>query len=289
MITKRFFKSIKSGTIGVILPKINSAFLTSVITGMEKYANDNGFNLIIMQSLESATKETEGLKSLQKAGVDGIMASLASDTKNADHFTKLAKKGLPILFFDRVIENTGIPCVTIDNKQAAFEVTQHLISRGCKKIVHITGNLERNIYVDRLTGYKEAILFNQMEFDPGLVFVTQPGMEAGNRIALLILEMQQRPDAVFAVNDITAISCMKTLKKNGIIIPDQIAIAGFNNDPISLLVEPNITTVNYPGFNMGLRAAQIMINHLKGLSKIETREDNIIRTDLVIRASTDKH
>ncbi len=288
MIRKRLFRRIKTGSIGVILPKINSAFLTSVITGMEKYASENGFQLLVMQSLESAIKEIQCVKSLQKSGVDGIMASLASDTKNMDHFTKLIKKGIPILFFDRVIDNIGMPCVVIDNKQAAFEATQHLISKGCKRIVHITGNLERNVFIDRLMGYKEALLFNHIEFDPALVFISELGMEAGDKVARQMLEMQQMPDAVFAVNDLTAASCMRTLKKNGIKIPKQVAIVGFNNDPISLLIEPNITTVNYPGFNMGLRAAQIMVNHLKGLSAMFTKEDNIIRTDLIIRASSNK-
>ncbi len=288
MIKRIFSKKTKSGTIGVILPKINSNFQASVISGMEKYASENAYKLIIMQSLESAIKETECIKTLQKANVDGIMASLASDTKNADSFTKLSNKGLPFLFFDRVFENVGIPCVTINNKQASFEVIQHLISNGCKKIVHITGNLELNVYIDRLMGYKEALQFNHIEFDPRLVFITNLGIEDGDRVAHLILEMQQMPDAVFAVNDLTAISCMQTLRKNGIITPDQILVAGFNNDPISSLVEPNITTANYPGFNMGLRASQIMINHLKGLSETNIKEDNIIRTDLIIRASTSK-
>lgn len=288
MIKRIFSKKTKSGTIGVILPKINSYFQASVISGMEKYASENAYKLIIMQSLESAIKETECIKTLQKANVDGIMASLASDTKNADSFTKLSNKGLPFLFFDRVFENVGIPCVTINNKQASFEVIQHLISNGCKKIVHITGNLELNVYIDRLMGYKEALQFNHIEFDPRLVFITNLGIEDGDRVANLIMEMQQMPDAVFAVNDLTAISCMQTLRKNGIITPDQILVAGFNNDPISSLVEPNITTVNYPGFNMGLRASQIMINHLKGLSETNIKEDNIIRTDLIIRASTSK-
>lgn len=285
---KMFFRKVKSGTLGIIMPKMNYAVLSSALAGMEKYSSENGYKLIIMQSLESTIKELECVKTLQRAGVNGIIVSLASDTKNYEHFTKLIKKGIPVLFFDRVIENIGIPCVVIDNKQAAFEVTQHLLSKGCKKIVHITGSLERNVYIDRLMGYKEALMFNQIEFDPGLVFITELGLEAGEKVAYIILEMEKKPDAVFAANDLTAVSCMRTLRKNGISVPSQIAIAGFNNDPVSLVAEPNITTVNYPGYNMGLRAAQIMINHLKGLSGMNPNEDTIIRTDLIIRASTDK-
>lgn len=288
MIRRKLFKRKRDGTIGVIIPKINSAFLSSVISGMEKYTSENGFRLMIMQSLESGIKELDGIKTLQKAGVDGIMASLATNSKNINYFLKLHNKGFPVLLFDRIVENPEIPYVVIDNKQASFEVTQHLISRGCRSIVHITGNLERNVYIDRLMGYKEALLFNQIEFDPRLVFVSELGLEAGDRIARLVLEMKEKPDAIYAVNDLTAISCMRMLKKHGIKVPAQMAIAGFNNDPVCLLVEPNLTTVNYPGFTMGLRAAQIMVNHLKGLAPMEIHEDNIIRSDLIIRASTDK-
>lgn len=288
MISSKLFKKKRGGTIGVIIPKIDSAFLSSVISGMERYASENSFRLIIMQSHESGTRELDCLKTLQKAGVDGIMISLASNSKNMDHLLRLHNKGFPVTLFDRIIENPLIPYIEIDNKQASFEVTQHLISIGCKSIVHITGNLERNVYIDRLMGYKEALLFNQLEFDPRLVFVSELGLEAGERIARLILEMKKKPDAIYAMNDITAVSCMSMLKKNGIKVPSQMAIAGFNNDPVSRLVEPNLTTVNYPGFKMGLGAAQIMVNQLRGMTAKHIHKDNILRTDLIIRDSSNK-
>src|SRR6185369_8269119 len=130
-------------TIGVIVPRLNSYFMATVIAGMEKLANQAGYNLIISQSLESVKKESAGVSALFDSRVDGVMISLASDAKNTDHFNTFFRKQIPVLFFDRVVKLPNCTCVVIDNERAGYEGTHHLLVHGCKRIAHVSGSLDR--------------------------------------------------------------------------------------------------------------------------------------------------
>ncbi|KAA5541270.1 LacI family DNA-binding transcriptional regulator [Adhaeribacter rhizoryzae] len=276
----------RTNTIGVIVPRLNSNFMSSVIAGMEKVANDAGYNLIISQSLETAKKEATNAQTMFNSRVDGLLVSLAYDTDNIEHFKDFLKKGIPVIFFDRVFNHKQCTGIVIDNVKAAQEVTSHLIGQGCRRIVHITGNLKRNVYADRLKGYKYALADHNLELDNNLIIQTNLSVEDGIAAAEKILQMNTLPDGVFAANDACAVSCLQTLKQAGIAIPQDIAFAGFNNDPVSKVVEPNLTTVDYPGYEMGEVAAQNLISHLNGTSNINSTNTIILRSELVIRASS---
>jgi LacI family transcriptional regulator len=276
----------RTNTIGVIVPRLNSNFMSSVIAGMEKVANDTGYNLIISQSLETAKKEATNAQTMFNSRVDGLLVSLAYDTDNIDHFKDFLKKGIPLIFFDRVFNHKQCTGIIIDNVKAGLDATNHLIEQGCRKIVHITGSLKRNVYADRLKGYKYALADQDLAFDNDLVLETNLSVEAGVAAAEQILEMKPLPDGVFVANDACAVSCMQTLKQAGIAIPQDIAFVGFNNDPLAKVVEPNLTTVNYPGYEMGEAAAQTLINHLNGTSNINSTNTIILRSELVIRESS---
>jgi len=276
----------RTNTIGVIVPRLNSNFMSSAIAGMEKVANDAGYNLIISQSLETAKKEATNAQTMFNSRVDGLLVSLAYDTDNIDHFKDFLKKGIPVIFFDRVFNHKQCTGIVIDNVKAAQEITSHLIGQGCRRIVHITGNLKRNVYADRLKGYKYALVDHNLELDNNLIIQTNLSVEDGVAAAEKILQMNPLPDGVFAANDACAVSCLQTLKQAGIAIPQDIAFAGFNNDPVSKVVEPNLTTIDYPGYEMGEVAAQNLINHLNGTSNINSTNTIILRSELVIRASS---
>ena len=276
----------RTNTIGVIVPRLNSNFMSSVISGMEKVANDTGYNLIISQSLETAKKEATNAQTMFNSRVDGLLVSLAYDTDNIDHFKDFLKKGIPLIFFDRVFNHKQCTGIIIDNVKAGLDATNHLIEQGCRKIVHITGSLKRNVYADRLKGYKYALADQDLAFDNDLILETNLSVEAGVAAAEQILEMKPLPDGVFVANDACAVSCMQTLKQAGIAIPQDIAFVGFNNDPLAKVVEPNLTTVNYPGYEMGEAAAQTLINHLNGTSNINSTNTIILRSELVIRESS---
>src|SRR5690554_346751 len=147
-------RSKRTNNIGVIVPRLNSPFQSSAIAGMEKVANDAGFNLVISQSLESREKEIANAKMMFNSRVDGLLVSLVDDSINIDHFQPFLKKGIPLLFYDRVTTNGAFAGVVIDNVQAAYKATAHLISEGCKNIVHVSNNTKINVYADRLKGFR---------------------------------------------------------------------------------------------------------------------------------------
>ena len=283
-------RSKKTFTIGVVVPRLNSYCMSAALAGMEDAASRENYNLIISQSLENAEKEVANAHTMFNKRVDGLLVSLAYDTENIHHFDPFFKKGIPVVFFDRIYSHNESTCIVIDNYKAAYDVTEHLIGQGCKRIMHLGGNMLRNVYAERLRGYKQALRDYNLPFDEKkLLFISKLNEEAGTKAAEHILKMTGKPDAVFSANDTAAVYCMLKLKEAGIRIPADIAFAGFNNDPISKIIEPNLTTVNYSGYDIGEAAVNSLINHLKGISSIKTTNTIILRSDLIIRASSLKN
>jgi LacI family transcriptional regulator len=277
----------RTNTIGVIIPHLNSVFVSSAIAGMEKVANAAGFTLLISQSLETAQKEISNSHTLFNNRVDGLLVSLAIDTENIDHFEPFIKKGIPLVFFDRVFDDKRCTSIVIDNVKAGFEATSHLIRQGCRDIVHITNKLNRNVYADRLRGYQLALLENKIPFREENLIITNLGQEEDRLAAAQqILQRRPLPQAIFAANDAVAVNCIRVFKQAGLRIPEDIAIIGFNDEAIATVIEPNLTTVQNPGYEMGEIAARHLINHLTGHQDINTTNAIILRSDLVIRKSS---
>jgi len=278
----------RGNVIGVIVPRLNSNFMSDVIAGVEKVVNESGYNLFISQSLETMEKEVSNAKAMFNNRVDGLLVSLAYDTNNIDHFEAFIKREIPVIFFDRVVEHEHCPSIFIDNYKAAYNITTHLIEQGCKRIVHISGNKLRNVYRDRFNGYKKALEDHQIAFDDDLLIVNDLSAQAGTQAAQQILQMAVKPDGVFAANDLCAISCMQVLKSEGIKIPEDIAFAGFNNDPTSCVIEPNLTTIDYKGYEMGEVAAKVLIGHLDRNNDLQQTHSLILRSELIVRDSSRK-
>ena len=273
-------------TIGVIVPRLDSSFMSTVLAGMEKVANEANYNLIISQSLESARKEMANAKTMFNSRVDGLLVSLASDTDNLDHFNLFFRKGIPMILFDRVMQQKNCTNIVIDNVKAGYEATTHLIEQGCRRVMHITGSINRNVYADRLKGYKMALHEHSLPLDDELIKLTNLTRQDGLDVADAIMKMPFPPDGLFVASDLCAASCMGTLRKNGISIPKDIAVVGFNDDPIAQLVEPNLTTIHYPGQEMGEIAAQTLINHLNGLLRISSTNTILLNYELIVRESS---
>jgi LacI family transcriptional regulator len=276
----------KTHTLGVIVHELNSNFITSVLAGIEKVTAEAGYDLIIAHSSESFVKEAANALNLFHKRVDGLIASLAFDTKGLDHFKHFEEKGIPVIFFDRVEEQSESTKVIIDNYKCGYQATEHLIEQGCRRIVIVTANLNRNVYAQRLKGYKDALFDAEIKFDDKLVLIKDLSEKCGREAALQILKMKPMPDAAFITNDFTAAVCMQSLKEHGIRIPEDIAIVGFNNDAISKIIEPQLTTVNYPGVDIGEIAARNLIGHLKGETKLRQTNTIVVRSELIIRKSS---
>ena len=287
--TNHFARNLRqqqTNTIGFMAHELNSNFITSVLAGVEKVTSEAGYDLIITHSSESYLKEAANANNLFHKRVDGLIASLSFDTTNLDHFKPFTDKGVPVIFFDRVEQDGNSSVVIIDNYKCGYIATQHLIEQGCKRIAHVTSNLQRNVYSQRYKGYREALYDNGIPFDESLLLIKDLSEQAGIESAMQVMKMKPLPDGLFITNDFVAAVCMKTLKENDLIIPDDIAIVGFNNDAIAKLIEPTLSTINYPGKDMGEIVARNLINHLKGISDIHQTNTIIVQSDLIIRESS---
>jgi LacI family transcriptional regulator len=287
--TNHFARNLRqnqTNTIGIIVHELSSNFITSVLAGVEKVTAEAGYDLIITHSSESYTKEIANAKNLFHKRVDGLIASLAFDTPDLNHFNPYIDKGVPVMFVDRVEQDGNNTVVIIDNAKCGYQATVHLIEQGCKRIAHITSSLKRNVYSQRYKGYRDALFENGIPLNEKLLFVKDLSEKSGVEAALEILKMKPLPDGAFITNDFVAAVCMRTLKEHGIKIPADIAVVGFNNDAIGKLIEPTLTTINYPGKEMGEIAARNLVNHLKGVSDMHQTNTIIVRTELIIRNSS---
>lgn len=276
----------RSHTIGVIIHELVSSFTTSVLGGIEKVTTEAGYDIIIAHSSEQMEKEIKNAHNLFHKRVDGVIASLSLNTDNLRHFDPFFEKGIPLVFFDRVEEDIPGTKVIIDNYRGGFAATQHLLDQGCRHVAIVTGPQRRNVYRKRFLGYRDAVLAAGLPFRDDYVIINELDYQSGVEAALQIMCLKPVPDGVFVTNDLTAASFMKTVRKHGISVPEDIAVAGFNNDSISLLVEPELTTVNYDGFLIGEVAATQLTNHLSGKSDVSQLSTIIINSDLIIRHSS---
>lgn len=279
----------KTNTIGVIVPRLNSYIMSTVLAGMENVANEAGFNLIISQSLESQNKEIANAKTMFLSRVDGLLVSVAYDTDTYDHFEPFINKKIPLIFFDRVIENQYCTSIVIDNTKAGYEATNHLLQEGRQNLINITGNLKRNVYADRLKGFQQALIEHGQSFNSDMVWVGDLSIESGQAFAHKIHAMKSMPDGIFITNDMCAVSCIRTLSDLGVSVPERISVVGFNNDPVSQVITPSLSTIHYPAKEMGEIAVKSMINHLNGTMTIDATNTIVLRSELIVRGSSVKN
>ncbi|WP_080241362.1 LacI family DNA-binding transcriptional regulator [Spirosoma rigui] len=276
----------RTSTIGVIVPRLDSAFMSTVLAGMEKVANEASYNLIISQSLESVRKEMANAKTMFDSRVDGLLVSLASDTDTLDHFDTFFRKGIPMILFDRVMPQQNCTSIVIDNVKAGYDATAHLIGQGCQRIMHVAGSIRRSVYADRLKGYKLALLDHNLPVDDSLLRITNLTRQDGLDAAAAIRRMDTPPDGLFVASDFCAVSCMGALMQEGVSIPGDLAVVGFNDDPVAQVIQPSLTTIHYPGQEMGEIAVQSLINHLNGRLRISTTNTILLNYELIVRNSS---
>lgn len=277
-----------SYTIGVIIHELDSQFITSVLCGIEEVIAESNYNIIIGYSNEKCSKEISNAHNLFHKRVDGLIASLAADTEDLVHYDAFIRKGTPIVFFDRVKKDGPGIKIVIDNEQAGYDATTHLIEQGCKRIMHVTGNLTKNVYHDRCKGYKAALSQNHLPFKSNMLVVNNLSEKAGVEVAEKILSMKTKPDGVFITRDLCAAYCMNRLREGGMKVPEDIAIVGFNDSVISRMTEPKLTTIQYDGREMGKVAGKILWNQLNNNSGDISSYLTILRHKLIIRDSSRK-
>ena len=281
------FRTKKTRSIGVVVPRIDIHFHSLVISGIEDYAYKKGYNISIFQSKDSVKREKEITKILQNNMVEGIVACLAIETLKSDHFKNLNKMGIPLVFYDRVPSDFESNKIVINDYGAAFQATEHLIKIGCKNIGHIAGPQTTGIFRARLDGYNAALKKYGLLTNSGLIkYANTLSYEEGVFCAKDFLKSKIPLDGIFCANDYTAISAIQVFQKAGYNIPNDISILGFSNYPISRIIEPNLTTINDRAFEMGEAAAKLLIRQIEDEEILIGSETISIKTELIVREST---
>lgn len=280
----------KTNTIGVIIPEIVHFFFSTIISGIEDVAYSAGYNVIITQSNESEAREILDMKALFNSRVDGMLMSVSRETTNFEHIESMLAKGVPIVFFDRVYNTDQASKIIVDDFTGAKDATLHLIEQGCKRIAHIEGPPNLDISKQRLEGYKEALKENNIPFSKELVAICPSGsIEEGKKATEKLLSLKNPPDAIFATNDPAAMGAMQAIKEKGLKMPKDIALVGFSNWFFSALMDPPLSSVDQPGFEMGQEAAKLLIRQIEKQDKDDLEilpETKVLKTRLIVRESS---
>ncbi len=281
----------KTNTIGVIIPELVHFFFSTVISGIEDVAYSAGYNVIITQSNESLQREKTDIKALFNSRVDGMLISVSRETSNFEHIDNILAKGVPMVFFDRVYDKPESSKIIVDDLSGAKEATAHLIDQGCKRIAHIEGPPNLEISKQRLEGYLQAHRERNIEVDKSLIVPCNLGtIEEGRTVTEKLLAQSPGPDAIFATNDPTAMGAMQAIKEAGLKIPKDIAVVGFSNWFFTALLDPPLTSVDQPGFEMGQEAAKLLIRQIDIRTKDRDAdvqpETKVLKTKLIVRESS---
>lgn len=279
----------KTGIIGVIIPSAEINFFGSVVHGIESIANMNGYNVLIYQSNESMEHEKKGIETLLNARVDGIMVSMAKETIDYSHFLEAKNAKVPIVFFDRANDELQIDSVVINDYKGAYIATQHLIDQGYKHIAHISGPLHISIFKARLEGYRAALKTNGLKYNKTFVVPGDVSIESGRNSLRRLLKLAQPPDAVFAVEDFTALGVIKELKEQNICIPGDFGVIGFANEHFGEHITPSLSTIDQQTVNMGKEAFSLMLTLIDNKGNKNIKPQKIVLEPVpVFRDSSDR-
>lgn len=270
-------------TIGVIVPDLVTHFFSSVISGIESYAAEKGYYIIISSSYESYTKEKECIENLMNSRVEGMIISLSMETEDHSHFEDLHRKGIPLVFFDRVCMPDKVPVVTVNNREAARRITEHFIQTGRKRIAHIAGPPFLNITAERLEGYLAAMEDHGIPLNRDLLLNSKLDPDSATEATRILLSLENPPDAICAINDTVAFAAMTEIKRQGYSIPGDIGIVGFTDNYHASIVDPPLSSVQHPTLEMGRTAARLLLEQLDGNTGPQRIE---LDTELVIRGSS---
>ncbi|HEY9124954.1 MAG TPA: LacI family DNA-binding transcriptional regulator [Bacteroidales bacterium] len=277
----------ESKTIGIVIPDIVTYFYASVISGIESYTKEKGYSIVISSSQESYQKEQNIIENLLNLRVDGLIVCLSQETADYKHFDKILEDNTPLVFFDRVCRTSEISSVVADNFEAARNVTRHFYENGCTRIAFINGPNHLNISKERLAGYIEGLKDCGLKISNDLLASCNMTPEGAKVATQKLLALKVKPDAILSINDTVAFSAMKEVKRRGYKIPDDIAFVGFTDEFHASIVDPELTSVMHPTFEMGQEAARLLINQLESKTPGTPRQV-VMKTTLVVRDSSIK-
>ncbi len=269
--------------IGVIVPQFVHYYFSTILSGIEKEAELNGYRIMVAQSEELYEKEVKICRSFARMHVCGVIVSQAKDTVNYDHFTKMTESGIPLVFYDRICTGLNTSRVVVDDYAGAYNAVSYMIKRGCRNIAFFGGPMNLEISKNRYNGYRDALLKHGIKPDENLKFICDNEINA-EAIIPHVLNSPNRPDGLFAVNDETAIGAMRTAMNIGVKVPEDFSVCGFTNTFLSHVY--GLTTVEQRGEQVGREAVRILISEVEGLVPEDHIEKRVVGTKLIVRNST---
>ncbi|MDX5337481.1 MAG: LacI family transcriptional regulator [Cyclobacteriaceae bacterium] len=287
----RSLRKSQSFTIGVIIPEVVHFFFSTVISGIEEVAFARGYNVILTQTNEKYIREKTSIDTMLANQIDGLMVSYSKETKDFSHFSELLEKNFPIVFFDRVPKLENTLNVTVDDYSGAYAATQHLIQQGYRKIFHLAGPKYLSISQERQRGYLSALEDYGIQPQPNWIIESSKGNEneARDITAEILKKADPRPDAFFAHNDMAAVGAMMACREAGLKVPDQIGIVGFSDWQFCTMLEPSLSSVAQPGFQMGVRATELLLDLIDKKGDMDASKNSLVlKTELLIRKSSQK-
>ncbi len=258
----------ESKTLGLIIPEVVHHFFSSVINGIIEQAEKKGYLVIILQSNENFELEKKQVDLLISKRVDGIMISLASTTAEISHINRIKELEIPLVMFDKISKLVDCSKIIINDREAAYKATKHLIDRGCKRIAHFRGPLLPQNSIDRFLGYKKALEDHGITYDSSLIYICERvNYEDGRKAAQQLLEDHDNVDGIFTNTDLIAVGTIAVFNERGIKVPEEVSIMGFSNWFVSQAITPSLSTVDQPGYEMGKQTFKMLRKEIKAKKK----------------------
>jgi LacI family transcriptional regulator len=279
----------KAYTVGLIVPRINRHFFSNVITGVESVLNPAGYNLIMCQSEENIKKETENIKTLVASRVDGIIISISLETNSITHLQKVVNNNIPLVMFDRVSDQMNVSKVENDDESGSYDLTNHLLDQGCKTIMWMGGPRSSNISRNLFSGYTKSLKNSNIDPDKQLFFESSPTLLDAYGHTQKMIAQNTIPDAIFAASDYMAMGVIKALQESGLKVPQDVAVAGYSNEPFAALISPSLTTVEQYSEEIGKTAARLLLDEIESGLEFSVPRKTVLTPKLLIRESTLKH
>lgn len=278
----------RTNVIGVVIPETVHFFFSTVISGIEDEAMKEGYNVMICQSNENFEREGDCIDALMSARVDGLLVSISRETQDLAHLQKVVTEGTPMVFFDRLVEGMNAPSVIIDDFQGAYDAVEHLITQSCQHIIHLAGPDNLIISRKRIDGYRSALEDHQIPIQPQNIIECRNGTPEEAELAMTkLLSSGTAIDGVFANNDMAALGALKAVQKAGLQCPRDIAIIGFSDWQFSSMLNPSLSSVTQPGYEIGREAAKLILEEIQEKGKHKGKV-SILDTSLVIRESSQR-
>ncbi len=276
----------KTKTLGLIVPDLGYYFFSTVVKAVEDAAIAAGYSLLIAQTQESFERELTNIQNLSRSQVEGIIISLSRETVNFEHLTRLQRRGIPLVFFDRDSDEIEASKVMVDNEQSAYEAVKHLIENGCKRIAFLAGPKNVSVSNQRRMGYSRALQEAGIVADPSLIIHSDYFQDSAISKTHQLMKEANRPDGILVVSDRLAIGVLIALRELNISVPEEVKMVSFNNEPICSVVSPTISSIAQPLEEIGRLSVELLLEQIEHKTDNPTPRVEVLKTKLIVRESS---